>query len=163
MFPFGDLQQAPNTAEAAGIVRTDLFSLEMFDVFRSLAITFTSRGVIMEVTQEVSEAVNQGTSKIEEDTPTIQTRNIESTVAVQSGQSVVLGGLIRDKQEEGQSGVPGLYSLPVVGALFGSTDNSKLRTELVVVLTPRVIANAADARKITEDFRSNMKGLQGSF
>ena len=117
--------------------------------------------VIMEVSQEVSEAVETESSGL--DSPTIQNRNIESTVAVQSGQSVVLGGLIRDKQEEGQSGIPGLYSLPVVGSLFGTTANFKTRTELVVVLTPRVIANAADARKITQDFRDKMKGLQGTF
>ena len=117
--------------------------------------------VIMEVSQEVSNAVQTETSSI--NSPTIKNRNIESTVAVQNGQSVVLGGLIRDEQQEGQGGVPGLYSLPVIGSLFGTTERSKLRNELVVVLTPRVIANAADARKITEDFRTKMKGLQGTF
>ena len=117
--------------------------------------------VFMEVSQEVSESVYVETNV--EGSPTIQNRNIDSTVAVQSGQSVVLGGLIRTKQEETQGGIPGLYSLPVVGSLFGETVGSKNRTELVVVLTPRVIASAEDIRRITEDFRTKMRGLEGSF
>ena len=117
--------------------------------------------VILEVSQEVSEAVETDSSGI--DSATIKNRNIESTVAVQSGQSVVLGGLIRTKQEQGQGGVPGLYDLPVVGSLFGTTQNFKNRTELVVVLTPRVIAGTADIRQITEDFRAKMRGLEGTF
>ena len=72
--------------------------------------------VTMEIEQEVSDAVTTASSGL--DSPTIQTRTINSTVAVQSGQSVVLGGLIRTRESEGQGGIPGLYKLPVVGSLF---------------------------------------------
>ena len=117
--------------------------------------------VTMEIEQEVSSVSQTDSSSL--DSPTIQTRNISSTVAIASGQSVVLGGLIRDSESKGRGGIPVLYKLPVVGNLFGETNTESRRTELVVVLTPRVIENSVDARKITEDFRSKMQGLRGVF
>lgn len=117
--------------------------------------------VTMEVEQEVSSVSETSSSSL--DSPTIQTRNIASTVAVQSGQSVILGGLIRDETSEVEGGVPFLYNMPVVGALFGETSKKLKRTELVVILTPRVIGSSRDARQITEDFRDRMKGLKGVF
>jgi general secretion pathway protein D len=117
--------------------------------------------VTMEIKQEVSTVSKTDSSNL--DSPTIQTRNISSTVAIDSGQSVVLGGLIRDENSNGQSGVPGLYKLPIIGALFGETNNTARRTELVVILTPSVITNNADAQKITEDFRNKMQGLRNAF
>ncbi|MGV6826498.1 MAG: type II secretion system secretin GspD [bacterium] len=116
--------------------------------------------VTMEISQEVSAVAESAASS---SSPIIQTRNIQSTVAVQSGQTVVLGGLIRNEQSEGQGGVPGLYNAPVIGPLFGETRKATKRTELVVVLTPTVIANKRDANAITEDFRERLKGLKGSF
>ncbi len=116
--------------------------------------------VTMEITQEVSAVAN---TEVATNQPTIQTRRISSTVAVQSGQTVVLGGLIRDKRTNAQGGVPVLYKLPVVGALFGETEKNSERVELVVVLTPRVITSAEDALAITRDFRTRMQGLKQEF
>ncbi len=136
--------------------------------YRDTGITLTVKPkvnpgglVTMEIEQEVSNAVETESSAL--DSPTIQTRNISSTVAVQSGQGVILGGLIRSENAGGKGGIPGLYDLPGIGAMFGETTNRTKRTELVVVLTPRVIANEQDAKRITEDFRAKMKGLKGSF
>ena len=116
--------------------------------------------VTMEVSQEVSAVAE---TEVATNQPTIQTRKISSTVAVQSGQTVVLGGLIRDKRTNAQGGVPGLYKVPVLGALFGETENNNERVELVVVLTPRVITSAEDALQITRDFRTRMQGLKQEF
>lgn len=110
--------------------------------------------VTLEVKQEVSDAITTETSGL--DAPTIQQRTIESTVAIQSGQSVILGGLIRDKQEDSKSGLPVLSRLPVVGNLFSQTSNSDRRTELLVVLTPHVISNPIEAREITDEFRAKL-------
>jgi general secretion pathway protein D len=110
--------------------------------------------VTLEVKQEVSDAITTETSGL--DAPTIQQRTIESTVAIQNGQSVILGGLIRDKQEDSKSGVPILSHLPVVGNLFSQTSNSDRRTELLVVLTPHVISNPIEAREITDEFREKL-------
>ncbi len=116
--------------------------------------------VTMEVTQEVSAVAD---TEIQTNQPTIQTREINSTVAVQSGQTVVLGGLIRDKRTNAEGGAPFLYKIPVLGALFGETENSNERVELVIVLTPRVITSADDALRITRDFRTRMQGLKQEF
>ena len=118
--------------------------------------------VTMEVSQEVS-AVVQTEVSTNHNQPTIQTRKISSTVAVQSGHTVVLGGLIRDKRSNAQGGVPGFYKVPVLGALFGGTENRNERVELMVVLTPRVITSAEDALQITHDFRDRMQGLKKEF
>ncbi|BAO43428.1 type II secretion system secretin GspD [Thiolapillus brandeum] len=116
--------------------------------------------VTMEVTQEVSAVAD---TEIQTNQPTIQTREINSTVAVQSGQTVVLGGLIRDKRTNSEGGVPFIYKVPVLGALFGETENGNERVELVIVLTPRVITSAEDALRITRDFRTRMQGLKQEF
>lgn len=110
--------------------------------------------VTLEVSQEVSDAVSTTSSGL--DAPTIQQRTIESTVAIQSGQSVILGGLIRDKREDSKSGVPLLSRIPLLGGLFSQSGNSDRRTELLVILTPRVIANSSQARAITDEYRNKL-------
>lgn len=117
--------------------------------------------VQMEIEQEVSTVDREQTSGI--DSPTISTRKITSSVAVQSNQVVVLGGLIQDERTQNNSGVPGLYNLPFAGPLFGRRGRSSSRTELIVVLTPKVVSNAQDIDTVTEDFRNKVKGLQVKF
>jgi general secretion pathway protein D len=116
--------------------------------------------VIMEVNENVS---NQADQPGLDGSPIIQNREIKSTVAVQSGQVVVLGGLIRENNDNNRSGVPGLYKIPVLGWAFGNTSESASRTELVVILKPRVISNRADADMVVEDFRKRLKGLEKRF
>ena len=78
-------------------------------------------------------------------------------MAVQDGQTIAMGGLIRDNLTKGRSRLPVLGKIPVLGALFGDTDNVHKRTELLVLLTPRVIRNPDDARAITEELREKIK------
>jgi len=59
--------------------------------------------------------------------------------------------------------VPGLYRAPILGPLFGETARKAERTELVVVLTPRVIANDSDIETVTRDFRDKVKNLDTRF
>ncbi len=86
-------------------------------------------------------------------------RNIESTIAIQSGDTIMLGGLITENNTDTESGVPGLSKLPLIGALFGKTTESKRRTELVVLITPRVVRTSDDARLLTDEFRLRMNSL----
>ncbi len=113
--------------------------------------------VLMEINQEVSSVDQTQTSSI--DSPTINQRAIQSTVAVQSGETIVLGGLIQDDRSLGKSGVTGLYALPVVGPLFGQTNQEANRTELLVLLTPRAVRNLQEARDVTQELRSKLRGL----
>lgn len=111
--------------------------------------------VSLDVIQEVSDAVATTTSDIT--SPTIQQRRIESTVAVQSGETVALGGLIRDRRRDASEGVPYLSRVPVLGWLFGVTDEEASRTELLVLITPRVVSNADETRRITDDLRQRLR------
>jgi len=86
-------------------------------------------------------------------------RNVSSTIAVRSGESVVLGGLIRDNATSAESGVPFLKDIPGLGALFSSTSESVVRTELLVFITPRVLEGEGDLRAINQEMRDRMKGL----
>ncbi len=113
--------------------------------------------VILEVVQEVSDAVETTTSNI--DSPTIQQRKLESTIAIQSGATVALGGLVRDRISETTSGIPLLMDIPLLGNLFKTRSNEKDRVELLVLLRPRVIRNSEDARALTEELRSRLPGI----
>jgi general secretion pathway protein D len=111
--------------------------------------------VYLEVSQEVSnpEAAPAGTN------PPIDQRQLSTQVAVQSGRTVLLGGLIRDLGTESNTGVPLLSSIPVIGKLFGNTTNTSTRTELIVLITPQVINNADDADRVTAEYQSRFKSL----
>jgi general secretion pathway protein D len=114
--------------------------------------------VVMEIEQEVSDVERTETSDI--DSPTISQRRIASTVAVQSGETVALGGLIQDNLQQGRSGIPFLVRLPVIGWLFGQTSNAANRTELLVLITPRVVRDPGQARAVTAELRQRLRGLE---
>jgi general secretion pathway protein D len=117
--------------------------------------------VIMEIQQEISNVVDAPTTTVsEESSPTINQRQINSTVAILSGETVALGGLIQDQRERAQSGIPFLSRLPIVGALFRSRSNNVTRTELLVLITPSVVENPARARAVTDELRRRLRSLE---
>lgn len=86
-------------------------------------------------------------------------RNVSSTVAIRSGESVVLGGLIRDNDSEGRSGIPLLMDIPVIGSLFSTTKTDSTRTELLIFISPRVLEGDQDLRDLNIEMRSRMRGI----
>ncbi len=114
--------------------------------------------VTMEIEQEASSVAETTTGAAE--SPTIQQRRISSTVAVQSGYSVALGGLIRDDSTKSRTGIPILSDIPILGALFSRTADLIGRTELIVILTPRVIGSSKQAVAVASEMRERMKGLK---
>ena len=92
--------------------------------------------------------------------PALLQRQISSKVAVRSGESIVLGGLIKDNTTTSKAGVPFLQDVPVVGKLFGTNASKSNRTELLVIITPRVVRTDVDIREVSEDLRERMRGLQ---
>lgn len=115
--------------------------------------------VLLDISQEVSDVTTTSSSTI--DSPTIEQRRIASSVAVNSGETIALGGLIKDTTERDVSGIPLLSNIPWVGNLFKTTTNSNERTELLVLLSPRVIRGSSDARMATDELRQKLKGLAG--
>ncbi|UEM24398.1 type II secretion system secretin GspD (plasmid) [Skermanella mucosa] len=112
--------------------------------------------VSLDIAQEVSDVATNNSSNI--DAPVIQQRTIQSSVAVQDGESVALAGLIRDSLGDGVTGIPVLSDIPVLGNLFKTTITQRRRTELLVLLTPRVIGNRAQARAVTDELRRRLNG-----
>lgn len=112
--------------------------------------------VTLELNQEVSlpgsEAAIGGGGNV-----AIAQRTITSSVIVQSGQTVVLGGLILETDREGRSGIPILMDIPVLGKAFSTTSNDVFRTELLITVKPVVVSNEDTMRKITEELRGRMK------
>jgi general secretion pathway protein D len=113
--------------------------------------------VLLDVAQEVSDVTPTSTSSI--NSPTIQQRKFATSIAVQDGDTIALGGLIRDTHSRGRSGIPVLSSIPVLGALAGAQTGGESRTELLILLTPRVVRNAPDAAAVTEELRRKIQAL----
>jgi len=113
--------------------------------------------VTLEVSQEVSDVVETKTSGIS--SPTINKRAAQTIVNVQSGDTMVLAGLIKDKKDAGSQGLPLLSDIPVVGALFGAKSDTSERSELIITITPRVVNDYQQARDVTAEFRKKLTGM----
>ncbi len=111
--------------------------------------------ITLEISQEVSipgaEPAVGGGGNV-----SIAQRTINSSVIVQSGQTVVLGGLILETTTNGKSGIPILMNIPGLGALFSTNSTDTFRTELIITVSPRVIEDPREMEKITEELRSRM-------
>jgi len=114
--------------------------------------------VLMDLSQEVSSSVPTDTSTL--NSPTIQQRRVSTSVAVQDGRTIAIGGLIRDNRQVGRTGLPLLKDVPGLGALFGTHNNGVDRTELIVLVTPHVIRNAQGADAATNELRSKLPMLE---
>ena len=112
--------------------------------------------VYLQIQQEVSAP---GPTPPGGSNPPINQRLIQTQVAVQSGETLMLGGLIQDNRTTGESGTPILSKIPILGALFGSTTNHKDRTELIVLITPRVIRNSDEGRQVTQEYTRQFESL----
>lgn len=131
------------------------------------SIAYQPTGVIMEVTprvnsgglitldvsQEVSDVDTSASSSGGIASPTFNERNVTSRVVVQDGQTIGMAGLIRDSVSHGNQGIPWLKDIPILGALAGTQDNTRVRTELLILITPHVIRDQSEMRKWSEDMR----------
>lgn len=134
------------------------------------SITYKDTGVMLSVTPSVNagglitmDILQQVTDVGEIDAATGQrnflTRQIQSRVAVRSGEPIVLGGMIRENDTRGHSGVPGLVDIPVLGALFGTNSDKRERTELLVLMTPRALEDDDQLRAASNELRQRMRAM----
>ena len=112
--------------------------------------------VYLNIDQQVSQTLGSANAQ---GNYTIQQRQIATQLGVQNGQTVLLGGLIQQQNTDSGQGVPWLSDIPILGKLFGSTGKSKSRTELIVLITPRVITNSEDAKTITDEYQNGFESL----
>jgi general secretion pathway protein D len=117
----------------------------------------TVRMVIFQESSSLSTSVAPGTSNAG---PSTNKRSIESTVVVDDGQILVLGGLIEDKYTDNRSKIPLLGDIPIIGALFRSESRSKTRTNLMVFLRPIIMRDADTSNKVSLDRYDLIRGQQ---
>jgi len=111
-----------------------------------------SRGILtLDISQTVSEVSTDTTSSIS--SPTILNRSIQTKVALKSGETVMLGGLIKDSKNKNVAKVPLLGDIPLFGALFNSTGHNRDKTELFITVKPTIINNTEDSKIVTNEMR----------
>ncbi len=137
------------------------------------AVEYKDAGVILTVTPRIGE---QGTvaldikQEVNEVGPTITPpgspsfikREAETSVVLTNNQTLVLGGLISNTRTLTRSGIPFLNRIPLLGLLFGSTEEKIEKTELLILITPRVLGTALDAARLTEEMKRITPGIQES-
>ena len=143
----------------SNITSTTTSTVQYRDTGVNLAVTPSANAGNL-VTMQIDQTVTDAAEGSDPSRPTFLQRQISSKVAVRSGETIVLGGLIKDNKTTGKAGVPFLQDMPIVGNLFGTNEVLGNRTELLVVITPRVVRSDIDIREVSEDLRDRMKGLQ---
>ena len=90
---------------------------------------------------------------------TISQRQVATQLGVQNGQTVLLGGMIQQQNTNSTTGIPFLSDIPILGRLFGTTSKQRTRTELIVLITPRLITTSEEAKQITDDYQNGFESL----
>jgi general secretion pathway protein D len=127
-------------------------------ILKVLPHVHANGSIRLEVDQEISNVVNPDQQTL---TPTIAQRRVHSTVSVISGQTVLLAGLISERDQKTRSGIPGLREIKFLGDLFGNTSSSKSRSEIIIFIKTRLIRNSVDAGAVTEEFRDRLQSMRG--
>ncbi len=132
-------------------------------------VQYISTGVILDVQPRINpgglvylnikQQVSVPGNKDQNGNYTIQQREIATQVGVQSGQTVLLGGLIKQDEGAANTGIPGLNRVPLIGRLFGTTSRQRNRSELIVLITPHVISSSDDAKRITDEYQDKFESL----
>ena len=141
---------------------SSLFTNTIQNVQTGVTLSITARvnasGIVtMEVDQEVSSVAPQSGPIA---SPSIDRRNVQTQITVNDGDTVAIGGIIQEQNTFSQSGIPWLHRLPVVGAAFGTKSSGRVKTELIIMLTPRVIYDETQLVTVTEELKTRLRGLR---
>ena len=150
------LSQTSQSTESANAPVVNSINYQQTGVVLDVTPRVNSGGLVtLDISQEVSDVSTTLTTP-GINSPTFFDRSISSRVVVQDGQTVGLAGLISDNTSTGNQGIPWLKDVPILGALAGDQNNTRQRTELLMLLTPHVIHDQRDARALTEDMREQL-------
>ena len=149
-------------AQADWLGRSQSTSIQYRNTGRILTIIpqVNSRGLVnLQIKAEVS-ARGEDVTVGQDTFPAFNTQDAETTAVVQDGETLVIGGLIGELKRKGRSGIPYLMDIPVIGRFFGTTNDATDRTELIMLITPRVIRNRDEARIVTSDFKAGLEKVR---
>ena len=113
--------------------------------------------VFLDIVQEIS---SPGSDPDINGNVRINTRRLKTEAAIQNGETVMLAGLISDSVGRGSSGIPGLSRIPIIGGLFGTQTSRNDRSEVIVLLTPRIIRNPQEARDLTDEYSRRFRAME---
>ena len=120
-----------------------------------------SQGLVnLQVLAEVSQRREKNVEVGQDTFPAFDSRVAETTAVVQDGDTLVIGGIITDSKNQTRSGVPYLMDIPVIGRFFRTTTDTNERTELIMMISPRVIRGRDEARAVSEEFKNNLWHLR---
>ncbi|HEV8256865.1 MAG TPA: type II secretion system secretin GspD [Casimicrobiaceae bacterium] len=159
----GDRIPIPANATVGGATNVITTTTQYIDTGVLLQVTphINAGGLVtLEVDAEVS---TPGTSTDPNVGPPINTRSVQTLLAVPSGQTMIMGGLIRETKQNTSAGLPLISRIPVLGGLFGNQDLKNDRTELVLFITPRVVESEIDTKRFIDDLRRKMERLDDVF
>src|SRR5262249_59158039 len=146
--------------QTSAVAPTTANTVQYRDVGKILTVLpqVNSKGLVnLQIRQEVSAVAQQVFGNT--NSPSFSTREAETTMVVQDGGTVIIGGIIDDSISSDRRGVPYLMEVPVLGRLFRSDNDMTTRTELLITITPTVIHNRDEAREVTDEYTSRIEGL----
>ncbi len=137
-------------------------SVEYRDV--GILLTFTpfinDEGIVtLEIEQEVSEVSEKSVGS--STNPTFFKRSVNTTLIATQDRSIVLGGLVKERRSLTRDGIPFLYKIPLIGWIFGSRSSTVSRTELLIFITPRVIASVGEGTQLSREFENRVEEIKG--
>ncbi len=138
---------------------------DTLDIVRT--VQYKDIGIILKVKPQVNDSglVNL---EISQEISSVAAKDIGGEVAIdkteattnlvaQNGQTIIIGGLMREDATKSREGIPFLSKIPILGYLFGSTTVTNKKTELVILLTPHVVRNQQEAKDVTTDYVDRFK------
>jgi general secretion pathway protein D len=159
MLQVGD--QVPITTQSAVSVLTTGAPLVNSVSYRDTGVILSitprinkSGRVLLDIEQEVSSVVPTTSSEI--NSPTIRQRRVRTTVMLNDGEGLALGGMMQTNKSVANTQIPIIGDLPLLGNAFKQKDNQIGKTELIIIITPHVIRNLDEARAVTDEFRREL-------
>jgi general secretion pathway protein D len=116
------------------------------------------RYVTLDIRQEVSQAQSNTLGGI--NSPVFRNRTAETTMVVKDNQTLVIGGIIDEQRDTTDEGIPWFHRIPIIGRLFGVSGQRTFKRELVLLITPRVIADLEEGERITDMVRRKVLTLK---
>jgi general secretion pathway protein D len=114
--------------------------------------------VTLEIEQEVSDI--SSTNPTTSTNPAFFKRNVQTTLIATEDRSIVLGGMVKEKKSRNRDGIPWFYKIPGLGWLFGARADTTDRTELMIFITPRVVASSEDGTRLSSEFEERVQELK---
>lgn len=151
-------QTSPTTGSNGSVLQTVQYR-NTGVILKVRPVIHSGNQVDLDISQEVSAA--QVTSTGVNTSPTFGTRKIDTKLSLRDGATVLLGGLISNNSSQGNAGIPLLKDVPGLGQLFRTNSDKSDRTELIILVTPYIIANDNEAQSVTDAFRKQLGDWAG--